>query len=55
MDRRQTLKLMGAFTVGASAGWLPAFSAENKPKMVVVHKLLGIPAITAMAKGVVRG
>ena len=54
MDRRQTLKLMGAFTVGASAGWLPAFSAENKPKMVVVHKLLGIPAITAMAKGVVK-
>ena len=52
MDRRQTLKLMTAFALGASAGLRPAFAAM--PKMVVVHKLIGIPAITAMAKGVVQ-
>jgi simple sugar transport system substrate-binding protein len=45
---------MAALAAGASTGWRPAFSAESKPKMVVVHKIIGIPAITSMAKGVVK-
>lgn len=50
MDRRQTLKLLGTFAV-AAGNLGPAFAAPEKT-MVVVHKILGIPAITAMAKGV---
>jgi len=52
MNRRETLKLMGATAIAAAAG-LPArlaFAAE--PTMVVVVKIAGIPWFNALESGV---
>ncbi|PIY74010.1 MAG: LacI family transcriptional regulator [Rhodobacterales bacterium CG_4_10_14_0_8_um_filter_70_9] len=53
MDRRQTLKLMGAAAL-AGAAQFPLAARAAEPEMVVVVKIAGIPWFNALEQGVLR-
>jgi len=53
MDRRQTLRLMGAAAL-AGAAQFPLAARAAEPEMVVVVKIAGIPWFNALEQGVLR-
>lgn len=55
MKRRDALKLIGG-TIAVSAAGFPGFArADAEPKMVVIHKIAGIPWVNLMKQGVEKG
>ena len=55
MNRRQTLKLLGATAVAVATTLTSRFAFAAEPTMVVVVKIAGIPWFNALEKGVVKG
>ena len=55
MNRRQTLKLLGATAVAGAATFTSRFAFAAEPSMVVVVKIAGIPWFNALEKGVIKG
>ena len=55
MKRRDTLKLMSAATLAGVVGMPRVVLAQAKPKMVIVHKIAGIPWVNLMAQGAEKG
>ena len=51
MKQRETLKLLGRRTVVGAAGASATFAWAAEPKMVIVHKISGIPWTNLMAQG----
>jgi simple sugar transport system substrate-binding protein len=55
MNRRNTLKLMGAAALAGGANAPGLVLADTQKTMVVIHKIAGIPWVNLMADGVVKG
>ena len=55
MNRRQTLKLLGATAVAVATTLTSRFAFAAEPTMVVVVKIAGIPWFNALEKGIQKG
>ena len=55
MNRRETLRLLGATAVAAATTFTSRLALAAEPSMVVVVKIAGIPWFNALEKGVMKG
>jgi simple sugar transport system substrate-binding protein len=55
MNRRDTMKLLGASAVAAATSFTSRLALAAEPTMVVVVKIAGIPWFNALEKGVTKG
>ena len=53
--RRDALKLLGSSALACSAGGRPGLAAEPPKRIVVIHKIAGIPWVNMMKDGVEKG
>jgi simple sugar transport system substrate-binding protein len=55
MNRRETIRLLGASAVAAATSFTSRLALAAEPTMVVVVKIAGIPWFNALEKGVIKG